>query len=53
MIDYFDYTSPFGILGRIADTLFLEKYMRNLLAKRNQIIKEFAETDGYMKVLNR
>jgi ligand-binding SRPBCC domain-containing protein len=43
MVDTFDYSSPFGLLGRLADKLFLEKYMRNLLMKRNMYIKMVAE----------
>jgi ligand-binding SRPBCC domain-containing protein len=43
MTDVFDYTSPYGIFGRMADTLFLKRYMSNLLAERNWIIKEYAE----------
>ncbi|MEM8510347.1 MAG: SRPBCC family protein [Bacteroidota bacterium] len=43
MTDYFDYTSPWGILGKLADFLFLKRYMRGLLEKRNESIKEFAE----------
>lgn len=41
--DIFNYESPYGMLGRLADVLFLEKYMKNLLLKRNTIIKEYAE----------
>lgn len=41
--DIFNYQSPYGMLGRLADVLFLEKYMKNLLLKRNTIIKEYAE----------
>ncbi|MFC5282677.1 SRPBCC family protein [Pedobacter alpinus] len=51
MIDVFDYQSPFGILGKMADKLFLQKYMTNLLMERNNIIKEFAETDKWKEVL--
>ena len=51
MIDIFDYESPLGILGKIADRLFLEKYMKVLLEKRNDIIKEFAESEKWKKVL--
>ncbi len=52
MTDIFDYQSPFGIFGRMADNLFLEKYMRRLLEERNRIIKEFAEDEGkYRQVL--
>jgi hypothetical protein len=43
MKDVFDYTSPLGVLGKIADVLFLEKYMRNLLTVRNEVVKEYAE----------
>ena len=51
MIDIFDYTSPLGFLGKIADVLFLESYMKGFLMKRNQIIKEFAESDRWKEVL--
>lgn len=47
MTDVFDYQSPLGILGRLADTLFLKKYMTRLLNKRNGVIKEFAETEKW------
>lgn len=51
MTDYFAYESPFGFLGRLADTLFLKKYMTNLLKKRNASIKDFAETEKWRKVI--
>ncbi len=51
MIDVFDYESPLGILGQIADKLFLKKYMQNLLQKRNETIKEFAESGRWQEVL--
>lgn len=43
MIDIFEYNSPYGFLGKLADRLFLKKYMTKFLAERNQVIKEFAE----------
>jgi hypothetical protein len=43
MRDEFDYDSPLGWLGRVADYLFLEAYMRSLLEKRNLLIKRVAE----------
>lgn len=52
MVDVFDYESPFGLLGRLADKLFLEEYMTNLLELRNQTIKEFAESGDWKEVLN-
>ena len=52
MKDVFDYDSPLGILGKIADALFLEKYMREILTERNQTIKKIAESDDWRKFLN-
>jgi ligand-binding SRPBCC domain-containing protein len=43
MSDVFTYQSPLGMLGRLADMLFLERYMRRFLIKRNAVIKAFAE----------
>lgn len=51
MNDVFDYSSPFGLLGKIVDRLFLELYMKRLLEKRNETIKAFAETDRWKVVL--
>lgn len=33
--DVIDFASPFGALGRMVDTLLLERYMRQLIQKRN------------------
>jgi len=46
MVDVFSYVSPLGILGRVADYLFLKSYMTNLLLQRNLVIKEYAEEGG-------
>lgn len=52
MKDIFDYTSPLGILGKLADFIFLEKYMTQLLEQRNLTLKQVAE-DGRWKSLPR
>ncbi len=52
MRDVFDYTSPLGLLGVIADALFLRAYMRRLLEERNEIIKRIAESGDYAKYLS-
>jgi len=44
MTDVLDYTSPLGPLGRVADTLFLQRYMRRLLEERNAFIRRAAES---------
>ena len=51
MTDTFDYTSPLGILGRLADAIFLERYMRALLVERNRVVREIAESDRWPEFL--
>lgn len=53
MIDIFDYESPLGFLGKVADKLFLEKYMTRFLSNRNEGLKHYAETDSWREVLSR
>jgi ligand-binding SRPBCC domain-containing protein len=43
MKDVFDFESPVGWLGNLANFLFLTRYMRKLLLNRNQVIKQVAE----------
>lgn len=43
MTDIFDYKSPYGILGKFADWLFLKNYMTRFLSKRNFLIKKHCE----------
>lgn len=46
MLDTFDYTSPFGLLGKIVDRLVLEKYMTDFLRTRNEYIQSVAEAQA-------
>lgn len=43
MKDRFVYRSPLGFLGKIADRLFLEKYMNRFIAERAIGLKKIAE----------
>lgn len=43
MRDVFDFTAPLGPLGRLADALFLERYMTKFLLERNRVLKVLAE----------
>jgi ligand-binding SRPBCC domain-containing protein len=47
MSDVFDYESPLGWIGRVADVLFLERYIRRFLERRNRFIKEAAEATEF------
>ena len=43
MTDVFYFESPYGILGKFADWLFLKRDMTNFLKKRNTLLKQKAE----------
>lgn len=45
MIDTFTFRAPLGVLGRVAEALFLTRYMRGLLLTRNRYLKQVAEAD--------
>lgn len=47
MVDIFHFESPGGILGKMANWLFLKSYMKRLLLIRNKTIKEKAESDNW------
>lgn len=51
MRDVFDFNSPLGPLGRIADALVLTAYLRRFLARRNLVIKAIAESDQWRALL--
>jgi ligand-binding SRPBCC domain-containing protein len=52
MIDDFRYETPLGILGRIAYSLFLKKYMENMIMERGLAIKHALETDEWKKYVS-
>ena len=52
MKDKFEYKSPCGLLGRLADLLFLSSYMKRIIIKRNNKIKGAAENGEWVKVLH-
>lgn len=43
MIDVFTFQAPLGILGRVAEVLFLTRYMKTLLLTRNRYLRQAAE----------
>lgn len=51
MRDVFDFQSPFNILGRMVDGLFLTDYMRRFLLTRHARIKTVAETEEWCRYL--
>ena len=51
MRDVFDFESPLGPLGRIADALVLTRYLRGFLIERNEVIQRAAESEGWRALL--
>jgi ligand-binding SRPBCC domain-containing protein len=51
MTDIFEIHAPLGILGKLAENLFLGRYMRKLIEHRNKIIKSTAQSDEWKKYL--
>ncbi len=51
MTDNFCFQSPLGLLGKLVDMIVLKKYLTGLLIKRNDIIKQFAESEAWKTVL--
>jgi hypothetical protein len=43
MVDTLEWVAPFGILGRLADRLFLERHMRWFVSTKQQALKGIAE----------
>ena len=52
MIDQFWFEIPRGMLGRLINRLYLEKYMVRLLNERNEIIKKVAEGNQWKQYLS-
>lgn len=49
--DVFDYDSPLGFFGVIADFIAVESHMRTMLEERNELIKQIAESEDWRKFL--
>ena len=53
MKDIFNFQSPFGLIGNLVDKIVLTNYLRNILLKRNMVIKKYAETEKWKSFLNK
>lgn len=53
MRDRFAFESPLGVLGRVANGLFLTSYMRRFLVERNAVLKRVAESNEWRRYLER
>jgi ligand-binding SRPBCC domain-containing protein len=51
MKDRFEFKSPLGILGSIIDRIFLASYMRGFIVRRNEVLKQLAESTEWNRYL--
>jgi ribosome-associated toxin RatA of RatAB toxin-antitoxin module len=51
VIDLFSFESPYGLLGRWFNSIYLTKYIKRLLEQRNKLIKEVAEGERWKVLL--
>jgi ligand-binding SRPBCC domain-containing protein len=51
MIDVVLFESPFGFIGKLFNLIYLKNYLSKLLAKRNNCIKDFSETNKWKTLL--
>ena len=52
MIDLVEFESPYGTAGKLFNQLYLRNYMRSLLLHRNEVIKEYAESQKWKAILS-
>jgi hypothetical protein len=43
--------APLAVLGRVAENVFLRRYMQALLRERNAVVKEIAESSDWQRYL--
>ncbi len=51
MTDILDFKSPYGILGKLVDKVFMKSYLTRFLEERNETIRQYAEGDDWKKIL--
>jgi ligand-binding SRPBCC domain-containing protein len=51
MRDVFRFAAPLPVLGRVAELVFLRRYMQRLLHERNEVIRQIAESGEWRKYL--
>ena len=52
MIDLINFETPYGKIGKMANAIFLKRYLEKFLIKRNEVIKDYAETQKWKTILN-
>ena len=53
VIDIVHFQTPYGILGKILNKIYLKRYLEKMISERNQVISQYAAGDKWRAVLNR
>jgi ligand-binding SRPBCC domain-containing protein len=53
MIDILEFESPYGGIGRVFNSIYLTRYMQNMIEQRNQVIKDYAEGSKWQGILQK
>ncbi len=51
MINHFYYQTKWGLPGELFRFLFLEKFLSRMITKRNDLLREYAETEKWKDIL--
>ncbi len=51
MKDVFEYGAPFGLIGKVVEQLILTNYLKKFLIERNEVIKNYAESELYKTLI--
>jgi ligand-binding SRPBCC domain-containing protein len=51
MRDVIEFTAPWGVLGKVADKMVLQKHLRGFLVERNRVLKRIAEGDDWPRFI--
>ncbi len=52
MIDILNFESPYGIIGKWFNNIYLKNYLQKFIVQRNVVIKQYAETEKWKSILS-
>ena len=52
VIDIIKYETPYGFIGEMVNKFYLHPYLEKLISHRNEVIKQYAETDKWRALLS-
>jgi ligand-binding SRPBCC domain-containing protein len=52
LIDIINYETPYGFLGKMVNQFYLNTYLEKLIVTRNELIKQYAESEKWRALLS-